>query len=102
MPVTLGMATGMGRPSCDCKIIESSGDGSRVALTYFFTLSAGIAIIQKAKELSPPAKKFATPVLTCWMKSVGHGILLKKIKSAEARYLIRCSMQRGESTHDCL
>lgn len=33
--------------------------------TYFFTLSAGIPMDQKANEASPPDKKLASGVLIC-------------------------------------
>jgi len=34
-----------------------------ILVTYFFMLSAGMAIIQKAKDPRPPEIKFAEPVL---------------------------------------
>jgi len=34
-------------------------------MTYFFTLSAGIAKAQKTKEANPPDRKLEKPVLIC-------------------------------------
>ena len=56
---------GKGVPSSDYIGHEISLENKqhRPIVTYFLTLSAGMAMIQKAKDPRPPEIKFAEPVL---------------------------------------
>jgi hypothetical protein len=58
------MRRAKGRPSFDyTHDIRKNLEKGYVEGTYFFTVSVGIAMVQKTKEERPPDRKLATAVL---------------------------------------
>lgn len=66
-------------------------------ISYFFTLSAGIAKVQKTKEANPPDKKLETPVLIC---SDVMSVLV--LSESVTTYFVLSAFQCRKPSHESL